>query len=139
MKRRIRLTESTLHRIIKESVRRILNESVTSHKWKERMAQCCGGKREIVDAFLNNLRCPLKDNANIWRKVYETFRNLCNTGFANEIEVTKRLENEIWYMLNGTTTPPDYRGEENRSNHEKPYNPDDPRSRRRLNLSHPYY
>ena len=36
MKRRIRLTESDLHRIVKESVNRILNEGVSNIKWTRR-------------------------------------------------------------------------------------------------------
>lgn len=58
MKRKIRLTESDLHNIVKESVNRILKESLDSHMMID-------DKNRVFDTFKNLVHVMIWENGNI--------------------------------------------------------------------------
>ena len=56
MKRRIKLTEGSLHRAIKESIKKVIKENAYEDTWKilERLEECMDD-REIIHRIIGRL------------------------------------------------------------------------------------
>lgn len=98
MKRKIRLTESDLHKVITESVRRILNEEITGLNLSKRLQRILNEIEETAN-LVNGQKCVPFDST--WQLPYKVYYTINFGAPEGTVQVERMEQPDSWWDNSG--------------------------------------